>query len=216
MAAERTEVYPSLVFVHRDHEFVITAFPDGADILLQIADQYGRFSLPFLMKISGANAQRDGRLNRRPIDAGMNELRTSVTELDEPDFLRFLEIPRAASDFQWTPAELDAASKIDWSKPAATLVHERHSFAIGAFATQERLVLLLRDASEPFDAPMSIPRSSIMPAVAKDTDPLEFGVKAMIGRIRTWNAAHTAAFVRSTPRLNLDRTADSWPARSKH
>lgn len=216
MAAEQTEEYPSLIFVHRDHEFVITAFPDGADVLLQIADQYGRFSLPFSMKISGANAQRGPRLNRRPINAGMNELRRYVTELDKPDFLRFLEIPRAASDFQWTPAELDAASKIDWAKPAATLVHEGHSFAIGAFVTQERLVLLLRDASGPFDAPMSIPRPSIMRAEAKGTDPLEFGAKAMLGRIRTWNATHTAAFVRSTPRLNLDRTADSWPARSKH
>jgi hypothetical protein len=146
----------------------------------------------------------------------MNELRRYITERDKPNFLRFLEIPRAASDFQWTPAELDAASKIDWSKPEATFVHEGHSFAIGAFATSERLVLLLRDASGPLDVPMSIPRSSIMRAEANGTDPLEFGVKAMIGRIRTWNAAHTAAFVGSTPRLNLDRTADSWPARSKH
>ena len=162
MAAERTDEYPSLVFVHRDHEFVITALLNGADILLQIADQYGRFSLPFLMKISGANAKRGRRLDRPPIDAGMNELRTFVTELDEPDFLRFLEIPRAASDFQWTPAELDAASRIDWSEPAATLVHRGYSFAIGAFVTQERLVLLLRDASGPFDAPMSVPRASIM------------------------------------------------------
>jgi hypothetical protein len=49
MAAERTDQYPSLVFVHRDHEFVVTALADGADILVQIADQYGRFSLPFAM-----------------------------------------------------------------------------------------------------------------------------------------------------------------------
>jgi hypothetical protein len=75
MAAERTEGYPSLVFVHHDHEFVITALPGGADILLQIADQHGRFSLPFAMKISGANTQ--ARQTPRPAVCRRRNERTS-------------------------------------------------------------------------------------------------------------------------------------------
>jgi hypothetical protein len=204
MAPSRSNDYPSLLFVHNDHEFIITAVPDGADMLLHIADQYGRMLLPVSTRVVGANARSGGRLNHRLIDIGIAELRRSVERLDGENFLNFLETPRAASDFRWTPAELDAAKKIDWSKPAATLVHQGYYFLIGAFVTPERMVILLRDADGPFDAPMSIPRESMMRSEAKGVDPLDFGVNIMVDRIRAWNASCTEAFVRNTPRLAVD------------
>jgi hypothetical protein len=172
--------------------------------LIHIADQYGRMLLPISTRVVGANARSGGRLNHRLIEVGIAELRRSVERLDGEKFLNFLETPRAASDFRWTPAELEAAKKIDWSKPAATLVHQGYYFLIGAFVTPERMVILLRDANGLFDAPMSIPRESMMRSEAKGVDPLDFGVNIMVDRIRAWNASHTETFVRDMPRLDVD------------
>jgi hypothetical protein len=77
-------------------------------------------------------------------------------------------------------------------------------FLIGAFVTPERMVILLRDPDGPFDAPMSIPKESMMRSEAKGVDPLDFGVNIMVDRIRGWNAPRTDAFVRDTPRLVVD------------
>jgi hypothetical protein len=183
-ASERPYEYPSLLFVHSGHEFIITTVPDGADVLLHIADQHGRMLLPVSTRVVDANVRPGSGPHRRLISAQMAELRRSVQSLDDASFLNFLETPRAAADFQWTLAELDAASKIDWSKPATTLVHQGYYFLIGAFVTPERMVLLLRDADGLFDAPMSIPRASIERSEAKGTDPLDFGIRIMVGRIR--------------------------------
>jgi hypothetical protein len=204
MAFERPYGYPSLLFVHNDHEFIITAVPDGVDVVLHIADQYGRMLLPISTRVVGANVGSGGGPNRRLISARMAAMRRSIEAFDDASFLNFLETPRAASDFQWTPAEFDAASKIDWSKPAATLVHQGYYFIIGAFVVPERMVLLLRDADGPFNAPMPIPKASIMRSEAKGVDPLDFGVRIMVERIRGWTASRTAAFVRDTPRLAVD------------
>src|SRR5258708_34571777 len=135
MAPNRSEDFPSLLFVHTDHEFIITAVPDGADVLLHIADQYGRMLLPVSTRVPGANAWPSGRPNHRLIGVAIAELRRSVERLAGEKFLNFLEAPRAASDFRWTSAELEAAKTIDWSKPAATLVHQGYYFLIGAFVT---------------------------------------------------------------------------------
>jgi hypothetical protein len=199
MAPGQSDEYPSLQFTHRNHEFLITVVPDGADVLLKLSDQYGHIMLPFSTRVTGV--QREGSLVRQPIDRRMAELRGSIQKLNDTEFLRFLETPRSAGDFNWTPAELDAVSKIDWSKPAATLVHEAHSFAIGAFVTPERMIFLLSDADGPFDGPLSIPRASIERAEAKGTNPLELGVSVMTERIRTWTASRTQIFVKNTPRL---------------
>jgi hypothetical protein len=204
MAPNRSEDFPSLLFVHNDHEFIITAVPDGADVLLHIADQYGRMLLPVSTRVPGTNAWPSGRPNHRLIGVAMAELRRSVERLAGEKFLNFLETPRAASDFRWTSAELEAAKTIDWSKPAATLVHQGYYFLIGAFVTPERMVILLRDPDGPFDAPMSIPKESMMRSEAKGVDPLDFGVNIMVDRIRGWNAPRTEAFVRDTPRLVVD------------
>jgi hypothetical protein len=101
--------FPSLLFVHNDHEFVITAVPDGTDVILHIADQYGRMLLPVSTRVVGANARLGRRPNHRSIGVAMAELRRSVERLAGEKFLNFLETPRAASDFRWTPAELEAA-----------------------------------------------------------------------------------------------------------
>jgi hypothetical protein len=207
MAPNRPDDFPSLLFVHNDHEFIITTVPDGADVLLHIADQYGRLLLPVSPRVVGANASPGGRLNHRLIGIAMAELRRSVKRLASERFLNFLETPRAAADFRWTPAELDAARNIDWSKPAATLVHQESYFLIGAFVTPERMVILLRDPDGPFDAPMSMPKESLIRAEAKGVDPLAFGVGVMVDRIRGWNAPSTEAFVRDTPRLVVDGSA---------
>jgi hypothetical protein len=207
MAPNRSEDFPSLLFVHNDHEFIITAVPDGADVLLHIADQYGRILLPVSTRVPGANAWPSGRPNHRLIGVAMAELLRSVERLAGEKFLNFLETPRAASDFRWTSAELEAAKTIDWSKPAATLVHQGYYFLIGAFVTPERMVILLRDPDGPFDAPMSIPKESMMRSEAKGVDPLNFGVNIMVDRIRGWNAPRTEAFVRDTPRLVVDAPA---------
>lgn len=201
MAPNRSDKLPSLRFVHNDHEFIITTVSAGADILLHIADQYGRMLLPVSPRVAGANGSPGGRPNHRLVEVAMAELRRSVERLAGEAFLNFLETPRAAADFRWTLAELDAAKKIDWSKPAATLVHQGYCFLIGAFVTAERMVILLRDPDGPFDAPMSMPKESIVRAEAKGVDPLAFGVGIMIDRIRGWNAPCTEAFVRDTPRL---------------
>jgi hypothetical protein len=201
MAPERTKDYPSLVFIHSNCEFRISVVPDGPDVVLHIADQYGRIMLPYPTRITGANARRRRDLNRRRIDAAITALRNAIEELEDAAFLRFLETPRAANDFQWTFAELESAAKIDWSVPAATFMHEGHNFAIGAFATDERMVLLLKDADAPFDAPLSIPRASILSMEMKGADPLVYGVKTIVERIRTWSTSRTAAFVEDTPRL---------------
>ena len=66
------------------------------------------------------------------------------------------------------------------------------------------MVILLRDANGLFDAPMSIPRESMMRSEAKGVDPLDFGVNIMVDRIRAWNASRTETFVRNTPRLAVD------------
>ena len=193
--------YRTLKFTHLGVEFCVTAVPAGVDVELHIADQYGRLLLPISLLISGAK-QEPGNGNRRQrIDAGMAELQKAVKALDEPRFLKFLEIPRAASDFDWTPAELNAASKIDWSQPAAAIVHEGYCFSIAAFETEHRLVILLSDADGPFDGPMSVPREMIDRANWKGDDPLLFGVRAMVTQIRTWSESRTAAFVRDAPRL---------------
>jgi hypothetical protein len=204
MAPNRSDDFPSLLFVHNDHEFIITAVPDGADVLLHIADQYGRMLLPVSTRVVGANAWPGGRPNHRLIGVAVAELRRSVERLAGEKFLNFLETPRAASDFRWTPAELEAAKKIDWSKPAATLVHQGYYFLIGAFVTPERMVILLRDPDGPFDAPMSIPKESMMRSEAKGVEPLDFGVDIMVDRIRAWTASRTEAFVRETPQLVVD------------
>ena len=205
MAPNRFSDYPSLQFVHNDHEFIITAVPDGGDVLLHLADQYGRMLLPISTRVVGAKARSGGRLNHRLIDVAIAELRRSVEHLDGEKFLNFLETPRAASEFRWTPAELEGARKMDWSKPAATLVHQGYYFLIGAFVTPERMVILLRDPDGPFDAPMSIPKESMMRSEAKGVDPLDFGINIMVDRIRGWDASRTAAFVRDTPRLVVDQ-----------
>jgi hypothetical protein len=204
MEANRSDDFPSLLFVHNDHEFIITTVPDGADVLLHIADQYSRMLLPVSTRVVGANASPGGRPNHRLIGVAMAELRRSVERLAGEKFLSFLETPRAAGDFRWTPADLDAAKNIDWSKPAATLVHQGYYFLIGAFVTPERMVILL---DGPFDAPMSIPMESMMRSEAKGVNPLDFGVGIMINRIRGWNAPRTEAFVRDTPRLVVDAPA---------
>src|ERR1700722_8099923 len=179
MAPNRSDDFPSLLFVHNDHEFVITAVPDGTDVILHIADQYGRMLLPVSTRVVGANARLGRRPNHRSIGVAMAELRRAVERLAGGKFLNFLETRRAASDFRWTPAELEAAKKLDWSKPAATLVHQGYYFLIGAFVTPERMVILLRDPDGPFDAPMSIPKESMMRSEAKGVDPLDFGVNIM-------------------------------------
>jgi hypothetical protein len=196
-----------LLFVHNDHEFTITAVPDGADVLLHIADQYGWMLLPISTRVVGANARPGGRSSHRLIGVGMAELRRSVESLDDAKFRVFLETPRAAGAFRWTLAELDGASNIDWSRPAATLVHQGYYFLIGAFVTPERMVLLLRDADGLFDAPMSIPKESITRSEAKRVNPLDFGVNIMVDRIPAWTASRTEAFVRDTPRLVVDGPA---------
>jgi hypothetical protein len=203
MAPNRPEDFPSLPFVHNGHEFIITAVPDGADVLLHIADQYGRMLLPVSTRVVGGNARQGAGLDHRLVGIAMAEMRKSVERLAGAKFLDFLETPRAAGDFRWTRAELEAAKTIDWSKPAATLVHQEYYFIIGAFVTPERMVILLRDPHGPFDAPMSIPKESMMRSEAKGVDPLDFGVKIMVDRIRGWNAPQTEAFVRDTPRLVL-------------
>ena len=200
MAPKRPK-HRSLKFIHLGVEFYVTAVPAGADVELQIADQHGRLLLPISLLISGARQEPGSGNKRRRIDAGMAELQKAVKALDEPRFLKFLEIPRAASDFDWTPAELDAASKIDWSQPTATVVHEGCRFSIAAFETEQRLVILLSDADGPFDGPMSVPREMIDRADLKGDDPLLFGVRAMVTQIRTWSESRTVAFVRAAPRL---------------
>jgi hypothetical protein len=200
MAPKRRE-YPSLRFFHFGHEFLISAVPDGANVELHIADQYGQLLLPLSLMILGAKVRRGGDNDRRRIAAGMAEVRKLIEALDEARLLKLLEVPRAASNFDWTPEELDAASKIDWSHPAATLVHEDRSFSIAAFETEQRMVFLLGDADGPFDGPMSIPREMIMRAELKGDDPLLFGVRAMVTQIRTWSTSRTTAFVRNGPRL---------------
>src|SRR5262249_12225748 len=104
MVSERPHEYPSLRFVHNNHEFIITAVPDGADVLLHIADRYGRMLLPISTRVVGANARPGRGLNRRLIGVGMADLRRSVESLDGTGFLNFLQTPRAASDFRWTLA----------------------------------------------------------------------------------------------------------------
>lgn len=204
MASNRSDEFPSLLFVHNDHEFIITAVPDGTDVLLHIADQYGRMLLAVSTRVVGANVPSGGRPNHRLIGVAMAKLRRSVEGLVGQNFLNFLETPRAASEFRWTPAELEAARKIDWSRPAATLVHQGYYFLIGVFVTPERMVILLRDPDGPFDAPMSIPKESMMRSEARGVDPLDFGVKVMVDRIRAWTASRTETFVRDTPRLVMD------------
>src|ERR1700744_2967745 len=135
MASNRSDDLPSLPFVHNEHEFIITAVPDGTDVLLDIADQYGRMLLPVSTRVVGANGWPGGRPNHRVLGAAMAELRRSVERLAGEKFLNFLETPRAASEFRWTPAELAAARKIDWSRPAATLVPQGYYFLIGVFVT---------------------------------------------------------------------------------
>jgi hypothetical protein len=94
MAPNRPDDFPSLLFVHNDHEFIITTVPDGADVLLHIADQYGRLLLPVSPRVVGANASPGGRLNHRLIGIAMAELRRSVKRLASERFLNFLETPR--------------------------------------------------------------------------------------------------------------------------
>src|SRR5882757_1727338 len=98
MAPNRSYDFPSLLFVRNDHEFTITAVTDGADVVLHIADQYGRMLVPISTKIVGANARPGGRPNHRLIGVGMARLRRSVESLDDAKFLNFLETPRAASE----------------------------------------------------------------------------------------------------------------------
>jgi hypothetical protein len=94
--------------------------------------------------------------------------------------------------------------KIDWSHPTATFVHERCSFSVAPFETEQRMVFLLRDAGGPFDGPLSMPREMIVRAKMKGDDPLLFGVRAMVTQVRTWSTSRTATFVRDAPRL-IDR-----------
>jgi hypothetical protein len=56
MAPNRLYDYSSLLFVHNSHEFTITAVPDGADVLLHIADQHGRMLLPVSTRVLSAKA----------------------------------------------------------------------------------------------------------------------------------------------------------------
>ncbi|HEY4254303.1 MAG TPA: hypothetical protein VGM87_24060 [Roseomonas sp.] len=205
MARGRPDEHPPLIFVHRGHEFTVTAVPDGADVELHIADRHGRILLPGSIGIRGPVVPRGRRLNRRSIDTGMAELRKAIEELDHARLHSLLEAPRAAGDFQWTPAEREAAARIDWSEPAATIVHAGYSFAIGVFVTERRMVLLLRDADGPFDAPMSMPRDAMLRAALHGADPRAIGVTAMAAQLRAWNASRVAAFVRNTPRLAAPR-----------
>lgn len=203
MARQRPRRYSSLVFVHRDHEFSIVAVPLDGGIELQISDRHGRIMLPLSVRISDAGQRREPRMSSGPVTRGMAELRKSIEELDDARFQGLLAAPRAASEYQWTPAELDAASRIDWSNPAAVVVHEGYRFAIGAFVTDERMVLLLHDDRGPFDAPMSIPKDSVLRAWINGRDPLAIGVGTMTTQIRSWSASRTSAFIQSTPRLAL-------------
>jgi hypothetical protein len=86
MEANRSDDFPSLLFVHNDHEFIITTVPDGADVLLHIADQYGRMLLPVSTRVVGANASPGGRPNHRLIGVAMAELRRSVERLAGENF----------------------------------------------------------------------------------------------------------------------------------
>jgi hypothetical protein len=101
------------------------------------------------------------------------------------------------------PVAREAASRIDWSKPAAAFSHEGHSFAIGTIVTDLRMVFVLRDDRDPFDAPMSIPKDSVLHALIGGRDPVAIGVGAMMAQIRSWSASHTATFIKKTPRLAL-------------
>lgn len=203
MAGRRPRSYSPITFTHRGHEFTIAAAPFDGGVELQISDTHGRIMLPLSIRISAADLRRRPGLDGGAVARGMAELRKSIEELDEARLQGLLAAPRAASEYQWTPADLDAASQIDWSKPAAVLVHEGHSFAIGAFVTEQRMVFVLRDDRGPFDAPMSIPKDSVLQAWIRGRDPTAIGVGAMTTQIRSWSASHTSAFVRNTPRLAL-------------
>lgn len=201
MAPKRPDENLSLTFTHRGHQFTITAVPDGDDYFLQLADRYGPILLALSIKIAAADVWCGGNLDRQPIEAGMAKVRDAIKQLDLKSFRGLLNTPRAADEFQWTPAELEAASSIDWSKPAAAIVHEGRSFSIGAFVGKGRMVILLRDANGPFNAPFSIPRDSMIRAAVNGTDPLAFGVHIMLAKVRAWSPAQMEAFVKNTPRL---------------
>ena len=201
MSSDPPGEYPALTFSCRGHEFLIRAVPEGDDIALQITDHYGRILLPLVVKIRGTDLRRGGSFDHRLIDAGMAEFRKAVEALDHTRFREFLSTSRAATDFQWTPAELDAASRIDWSKPAATAIHEGCRFWIDALTSEGRMVFLLRNADGIFDAPMFVPSDSVTRAVMNGTDPVTTGVRAMLAKIRGWSASQTLAFINDTPRL---------------